>query len=108
MLALIALTLAAIPILVVIFSDYEGFVIRMDLRSHASRPDWQREADVKSLKYRKSIILSFTLGWARIWLLPVPAENLNSFEILPTLWDIRSGRSLIGRATAPYGQFLVE
>lgn len=51
-LALIDLSLAANLLMIVIFSGYENFVSRMDLKDHVDRPDWQGDVDFSALKLK--------------------------------------------------------
>ncbi len=51
-LALIDLSLAANLLMIVIFSGYENFVSRMDMKNHEDRPDWQGDVDFAALKLK--------------------------------------------------------
>lgn len=51
-LSLIDLSLAANLLLIVIFSGYDNFVSRLDLKDHEDRPDWQGDVDFSALKLK--------------------------------------------------------
>ncbi|MDH3263306.1 MAG: TIGR00645 family protein [Paracoccaceae bacterium] len=51
-LALIDLSLAGNLLLIVIFSGYENFVSRMDLKDEEDRPEWQGTVDFSGLKLK--------------------------------------------------------
>jgi uncharacterized protein (TIGR00645 family) len=51
-LALIDLSLAGNLLLIVIFSGYENFVSRMDLKDEEDRPEWQGTVDFAGLKLK--------------------------------------------------------
>jgi uncharacterized protein (TIGR00645 family) len=38
--------------MIVIFSGYENFVSRMDMKNHEDRPDWQGDVDFAALKLK--------------------------------------------------------
>jgi uncharacterized protein (TIGR00645 family) len=51
-LALIDLSLAANPLLIVIFSGYENFVSKIDAEEHKDWPDWMGKIDFTGLKLK--------------------------------------------------------
>jgi uncharacterized protein (TIGR00645 family) len=51
-LTLIDLSLTANLILIVVFSGYENFVSKMDIKQHRDRPDWMGKIDFTGLKLK--------------------------------------------------------
>ena len=51
-LSLIDLSLAAYLVLIVIFSGYENFVSKIDVRGHEDRPEWMGTVDFSGLKLK--------------------------------------------------------
>ena len=51
-LTLIDLSLAGNLILMVVFSGYENFVSKIDVRDHEDRPDWMGKVDFSGLKLK--------------------------------------------------------
>jgi uncharacterized protein (TIGR00645 family) len=51
-LSLIDLSLAGNLLLIVIFSGYENFVSKFDLKDHEDRPEWQGTVDFAALKLK--------------------------------------------------------
>lgn len=51
-LSLIDLSLAGNLLLIVIFSGYENFVSKFDLKHHEDRPEWQGTVDFSTLKLK--------------------------------------------------------
>lgn len=51
-LSLIDLSLAGNLVIIVIFSGYENFVSKFDVKDHEDRPDWQGTVDFSTLKLK--------------------------------------------------------
>lgn len=51
-LTLVDLSLAANLLLIILFSGYENFVSKLDLGSHADKPDWMGTVDFQGLKMK--------------------------------------------------------
>jgi uncharacterized protein (TIGR00645 family) len=52
MLGLIDLSLAGNLILMVVFSGYENFVSKIDVKSHPDRPEWMGKIDFSAMKLK--------------------------------------------------------
>ena len=86
-LSLVDISLAGNLLIIVIFSGYENFVSKIDVKNHEDKPDWMGHVDFTDLKIK---LISSIVAISGIHLLKV-FMNLNNYEkkkLLCTLLSI--------------------
>ena len=75
-LSLVDISLAANLLIIVIFSGYENFVSKIDVKNHEDKPDWMGHVDFTDLKIK---LISSIVAISGIHLLKV-FMNINNYE----------------------------
>ena len=75
-LSLVDISLAANLLIIVIFSGYENFVSKIDVKNHEDKPDWMGHVDFTDLKIK---LISSIVAISGIHLLKV-FMNLNNYD----------------------------
>ena len=75
-LSLVDISLAANLLIIVIFSGYENFVSKIDVKNHEDKPDWMGHVDFTDLKIK---LISSIVAISGIHLLKV-FMNINNYD----------------------------
>ncbi|NCU49182.1 MAG: TIGR00645 family protein, partial [Candidatus Fonsibacter lacus] len=75
-LSLVDISLAGNLLIIVIFSGYENFVSKIDVKNHEDKPDWMGHVDFTDLKIK---LISSIVAISGIHLLKV-FMNLNNYD----------------------------
>ncbi|MEY4096554.1 MAG: hypothetical protein RLZZ102_231, partial [Pseudomonadota bacterium] len=75
-LSLVDISLAGNLLIIVIFSGYENFVSKIDVKNHEDKPDWMGHVDFTDLKIK---LISSIVAISGIHLLKI-FMNLNNYD----------------------------